>query len=104
MGAGWVEMQLQGDRGGGEPWAGTAPRDAGPALPGQEEEQRAIKCEETGKGNGKQKHQDVGSLRPMSGLARAPQYSDTQQVRKAKEVGGWFSSVTRKCSVGWGGG
>lgn len=99
-----MERQLQGDSGGGEPWAGAAPGDAGPALPGQEEEQRAIKCEETGKGNGKQKHQDVGSLRPMSGLARAPRYSDNRQVGKAKEASGWLSSVTLKGSVGWGGG
>ena len=75
-----------------------------PARPGQEEEQRAVKCEETGKGDGKQRHQEVGSLRPVSGLAGAPRYSHSQQVRRAKEAGGWFSSVTLKCSAGWGGG
>lgn len=58
----------------------------GPARPGREEEQGAVKCEETGKGGGKQRHQEVGSLRPVSGLARAPRDSDTQQVRKAKEA------------------
>lgn len=98
-----MERQLQGDSGGGEHWAGAVPGDAGPARPGQEEEQRAIKCEETGKGDGKQRHQEVGSLRPVSGLARAPRHSDTQQVRKAKEAGGWFSSVTEVfCRLGWG--
>ena len=74
-----------------------------PAVLARKRSKGPLNVRTLGRGTGS-RHQEVGSLRPASGLARAPRYSHTQQVRKAKRSR-WLVFLCDTevfCRLGWG--